>query len=102
MNCLRYSVKWIKTNKARKSAQMHHLSKRIVEAHWLWVLNSSLLVILLTGLLAIILLRTLKNDIARYIAINEADLELDAHNDEEIDDSGWKRIRFDVTRNKLI
>jgi len=44
------------------------------------------------------LLRTLKNDIARYISINEADLELDAHNDEEIDDSGWKRIRFDIFR----
>ncbi len=46
-----------------------------VEAHWLWVLNSSLLVVLLTGLLSMILLRTLKNDVARYLQVDQIDQE---------------------------
>ncbi len=46
-----------------------------VEAHWLWVLNSSLLVVLLTGLFSVILLRTLKNDVARYLQVDQIDQE---------------------------
>merc|ERR1712216_992451 len=75
-----------------------------MEAHWLWVLNSSLLVVLLTGLLSLILLRTLKNDVARYLHLDQLDAEELAQArkdgmDDEIDDSGWKRIRFNVFRS---
>jgi len=100
-----YSVKWSKTDIKFKDRNKFKArpTKHQLEAHWLWVLNSSLLVILLTGLLSMILLRTLKNDIARYLQVDEIDqLEAAAARGDgtydEIDDSGWKRIRFDVFR----
>jgi len=102
-----YSVKWSRTDVPFAKRSNYHLhaqpTKHQMEAHWLWVLNSSLLVILLTGLLSMILLRTLKNDIARYLQVDEIDqIEAAAARGDgtygEIDDSGWKRIRFDVFR----
>merc|ERR1719173_218096 len=50
-----------------------------------------------------ILLRTLKNDVARYLQLDQIDQEEAvearlAGTYDEIDDSGWKRIRFDVFR----
>jgi len=105
-----YSVKWSRTNHPFDKRAIIHAhaqpTRRQMEAHWLWVLNSSLLVILLTGLLSMILLRTLKNDIARYLQLDEIDQveAAEARKEgtfEEIDDSGWKRIRFDVFRPPL-
>ncbi len=48
-------------------------NKYVIEAHWLWILNSCLLVFLLTGFFSMILLRTLKNDVARYLQMDKAD-----------------------------
>lgn len=102
-----YSVKWSPTEVKFADRWAFHLNanptRHQMEAHWLWVLNSSLLVVLLTGLLAMILLRTLKNDVARYLQLDQIDQEeaADARKDgtfDEYDDSGWKRIRFDVFR----
>eukprot|EP01084_Bolivina_argentea_P076054 137806_1 len=62
-----------------------------VEVHWLWILNSCFLVILLAGLLSMVLLRTVKNDYAHYLALED-------EGDEMEDAAGWKRIRFDVFR----
>ena len=74
-----YSVAWSPTEipySDRWEEQMQTNPTRYqVEAHWLWVLNSSLLVVLLTGLLAMILLRTLKNDVARYLQVDQIDQE---------------------------
>lgn len=74
-----YSVAWSPTKIAyseRWEEQMQSNPTRYqVEAHWLWVLNSSLLVVLLTGLLSMILLRTLKNDVARYLQVDQIDQE---------------------------
>jgi len=103
-----YSVKWSPTKISfadRWSYNLHaNPTRHQIEAHWLWVLNSSLLVVLLTGLLSMILLRTLKNDVARYLQLDQIDQEEAAEarlagTYDEIDDSGWKRIRFDVFRS---
>lgn len=102
-----FSLKWSETNVAFADRWSFHLhanpTRHQMEAHWLWVLNSSLLVVLLTGLLSMILLRTLKNDVARYLQLDQIDQEEAAEarltgTYDEIDDSGWKRIRFDVFR----
>lgn len=37
-----------------------------LEIHWLSILNSCVLVLLLTGFLAVIIIRILRNDISRY------------------------------------
>jgi MFS family permease len=68
-----------------------------LDIHWLSIMNSCVLVVLLTGFLALIVLRVLKSDYARY---SRADEEED-----EQEDYGWKLIHGDVFRfptNKLI
>ena len=44
------------------------------EIHWLSVLNSFVLVLLLTAFLAIILMKILKNDFSKYMEIDEDEL----------------------------
>lgn len=45
------------------------------EIHWLSIINSFVLVLLLTAFLTIILLRVLKNDFSRYMEIDDDALE---------------------------
>ncbi|KAG9135744.1 hypothetical protein Leryth_002457 [Lithospermum erythrorhizon] len=89
-----YSVKWKETTTpfekrmekyAQSSSLPHHL-----EIHWFSIINSCVTVLLLTGFLATILMRVLKNDFVKY-----------AHDEEEADDqeeTGWKYIHGDVFR----
>ncbi|CAM0872180.1 unnamed protein product [Alopecurus aequalis] len=89
-----YTVKWKETptpfekrmEKYSSSSNMpHHL-----EVHWFSIINSCVTVLLLTGFLATILMRVLKNDFVKY-----------AHDEEVADDqeeSGWKYIHGDVFR----
>jgi len=60
------------------------------EIHWLSIINSCVLVLLLTAFLAIIFMRVLKNDFTNYMDIEEEIVE-----EEE---SGWKLIHGDVFR----
>eukprot|EP00357_Protocruzia_adherens_P027013 CAMPEP_0114990182 /NCGR_PEP_ID=MMETSP0216-20121206/10640_1 /TAXON_ID=223996 /ORGANISM="Protocruzia adherens, Strain Boccale" /LENGTH=643 /DNA_ID=CAMNT_0002353301 /DNA_START=17 /DNA_END=1948 /DNA_ORIENTATION=- len=58
--------------------------------HWLSILNSCMVVIFLTGIVAHILSRTLNRDIATYNSVPT---------DEEFEDqSGWKQLQGDVFR----
>eukprot|EP01120_Amphizonella_sp_Union-15-10_P015829 TRINITY_DN8212_c0_g1_i2.p1 TRINITY_DN8212_c0_g1~~TRINITY_DN8212_c0_g1_i2.p1 ORF type:complete len:613 (-),score=79.70 TRINITY_DN8212_c0_g1_i2:79-1869(-) len=59
-----------------------------LEIHWLSILNSFVLVILLTSFLALIIMRILKSDYSRYEKEAEADQE----------DYGWKLVHGDVFR----
>lgn len=89
-----YSVKWKETEipfekrmekYSQTSALPHHL-----EIHWFSIINSCVTVLLLTGFLATILMRVLKNDFVKY-----------AHDEEAADDqeeTGWKYIHGDVFR----
>ncbi|XP_027155558.1 transmembrane 9 superfamily member 3-like [Coffea eugenioides] len=89
-----YSVKWNETDipfekrmdkYAQNSSLPHHL-----EIHWFSIVNSCVTVLLLTGFLATILMRILKNDFIKY-----------THDEESADDqdeTGWKYIRGDVFR----
>ncbi|XP_047313709.1 transmembrane 9 superfamily member 3-like [Impatiens glandulifera] len=89
-----YTVKWKETHTpfekrmdkySQSSSLPHHL-----EIHWFSIINSCVTVLLLTGFLATILMRVLKNDFVKY-----------AHDDEIPDDqeeTGWKYIHGDVFR----
>ncbi|KAK4717133.1 hypothetical protein R3W88_015471 [Solanum pinnatisectum] len=86
-----YSVKWKESTtpfekRMEKYSQLpHHL-----EIHWFSIINSCVTVILLSGFLATILMRVLKNDFVNY-----------AHDEEAADDqeeTGWKYIHGDVFR----
>ncbi|CAH8508681.1 unnamed protein product [Dicrocoelium dendriticum] len=58
--------------------------------HWISILNSVVLVLFLSGLVATILLRTLRRDITRYSQLeNSSDVQ---------EESGWKLVHGDVFR----
>lgn len=44
---------------------------RLQQIHWLSIINSFVLVLLLTAFLAVILMRVLKNDFSRYMEMDE-------------------------------
>ncbi|KAK4484101.1 hypothetical protein RD792_011321 [Penstemon davidsonii] len=89
-----YTVKWKETDipfekrmdKFSQSSFPHHL-----EIHWFSIINSCVTVLLLTGFLATILMRVLKNDFIKYTHDEESSMD-----DQE--ETGWKYIHGDVFR----
>ncbi|XP_051149742.1 transmembrane 9 superfamily member 1-like [Andrographis paniculata] len=94
---LTYSVKWVPTNITYARRFDVYLDYPFFEhqIHWFSVFNSFMMVIFLTGLVSMILMRTLRNDYAKY-AREDDDLEtLERDVSEE---SGWKLVHGDVFR----
>jgi transmembrane 9 superfamily protein 2/4 len=75
----RWATRWDK--------YLHVFDPRI---HWFSLVNSAVIVIFLTGMVAMVLLRALHKDIARY---NQMDMVEDVQ-----EDSGWKLVHGDVFR----
>lgn len=98
-----YTVKWTKTDKPFQGRFDRYLEDDFFEhkVHWFSIFNSFMMVIFLCGLVAVILLRTLRNDFARYAKEDELDIE-GMHGMK--DDSGWKNVYGDVFRapNNLV
>uniref|UniRef100_A0A803M357 Transmembrane 9 superfamily member n=1 Tax=Chenopodium quinoa TaxID=63459 RepID=A0A803M357_CHEQI len=93
-----YTVKWIPTNVTFAKRFDVYLDYPFFEhqIHWFSIFNSFMMVIFLTGLVSMILMRTLRNDYAKY-AREDDDLEtLERDVSEE---SGWKLIHGDVFRS---
>ncbi|XP_073270131.1 transmembrane 9 superfamily member 1-like [Primulina huaijiensis] len=92
-----YSVKWTPTNISFARRFDVYLDYPFFEhqIHWFSIFNSFMMVIFLTGLVSMILMRTLRNDYAKY-AREDDDLEtLERDVSEE---SGWKLVHGDVFR----
>ncbi|KAI9103631.1 hypothetical protein K1719_023254 [Acacia pycnantha] len=92
-----YSVKWEPTNVTFGRRFDVYLDYPFFEhqIHWFSIFNSFMMVIFLTGLVSMILMRTLRNDYAKY-AREDDDLEtLERDVSEE---SGWKLVHGDVFR----
>lgn len=90
-----YSVEWEEEpDLVWKKRMTRYVDSRFLprsfEIHWLSIINSIVLVLLLTAFLTIILLRVLKNDFSRYMELDDEAIE-----EEE---SGWKLIHGDVFR----
>eukprot|EP01125_Pyxidicula_operculata_P021044 TRINITY_DN7968_c0_g1_i1.p1 TRINITY_DN7968_c0_g1~~TRINITY_DN7968_c0_g1_i1.p1 ORF type:complete len:598 (+),score=94.05 TRINITY_DN7968_c0_g1_i1:266-2059(+) len=89
-----YSAKWVEVDtpfSERSSVYKDHffnsqMLQAELEIHWLSILNSFVLVLLLTGFVALILMRILNRDYVRY---NE---------DQEESEYGWKLVAGDVFR----
>ncbi|KAH0768289.1 hypothetical protein AABB24_002079 [Solanum stoloniferum] len=95
-----YSVKWQPTNISFARRFEVYLDYPFFEhqIHWFSIFNSFMMVIFLTGLVSMILMRTLRNDYAKY-AREDDDLEtLERDVSEE---SGWKLVHGDVFRTPL-
>jgi len=102
------NVEWSATTDSFHSRFDRYLDHEFFKhpIHWFSVFNSFMMVLFLMGLVALILLRTLKNDYVRY-GIN-MDEEIGDDVDEEgkpltrdgagAEDAGWKQVHGDVFR----
>jgi hypothetical protein len=75
-----YSVEWYdEPNLQWKDRMSRYAESRFLpssfEIHWLSIINSFVLVLLLTAFLTIILLRVLKNDFSRYMELDDDAIE---------------------------
>ncbi|OZJ05864.1 hypothetical protein BZG36_00936 [Bifiguratus adelaidae] len=92
-----YTVKWTPTDKPFDKRFESYLDADFFEhkIHWFSILNSFLMVLFLSGLVSVILLRTLRRDYARYDKEEGfGDLDHDLG-----DDYGWKQVHGDVFRS---
>lgn len=91
-----YDVQWVKSDVAWASRWDSYLKIKENRIHWFSIVNSLLVVFLLTGLIALVLVRTLHKDIARYnsVIMDEESSALDDVSEEV----GWKLVHGDVFR----
>ncbi|KAL1497066.1 hypothetical protein ABEB36_008090 [Hypothenemus hampei] len=87
-----YSVTFIQNNLVKWSSRWDYIleSMPYTNIQWFSILNSLVIVLFLSGMVAMILLRTLYKDIARY---NQIDNGEDAQ-----EEFGWKLVHGDVFR----
>lgn len=85
-----YDVKWVESTTRWATRWDSYLQMEGSNIHWLSILNSGIIVLCLTGIIAMILLRTLHRDIAKY---NEL-----ATTEEIVEETGWKLVHGDVFR----
>lgn len=90
-----YSVHWSPTEVTYVNRMSLHsqlaIGNQLLEIHWLSIFNSIVLVLMLTSLLALIFVRALRKDIARFVEDDDVEQA-------EQEDSGWKLIHGDVFR----
>ena len=91
-----YSSKWKETaipfeRRMEKYSRYSFLPQHL-EIHWFSIVNSCVTVLLLTGFLASILMRVLKNDFVKYSRDDEAAAAEDG------EETGWKYVHGDVFR----
>ncbi|KAF6018593.1 TM9SF4 [Bugula neritina] len=86
-----YSLYWEKSDVKWASRWDIYLSMSNAQIHWFSILNSIVVIFFLAGVLAAIIVRTLKRDIANY---NKLDEEME----EALEESGWKLVHGDVFR----
>lgn len=88
-----YSVLFMADNSIKWSSRWDYLLESMPHTNiqWFSILNSLVIVFFLTGMVAMILLRTLHKDIARY---NQIDSEDDAQ-----EEFGWKLVHGDIFRS---
>ena len=85
-----YSIRWQYSSTAwatRWDKYLHVFDPRI---HWFSLINSTVIVVFLSGMVGVILMRALHKDLARY---NQVDMTEDVQ-----EDSGWKLVHGDVFR----
>lgn len=85
-----YSVEWKESDVSWASRWDTYLGMSDVQIHWFSIINSLVVIFFLSGILTMIMVRTLRRDIARYNA--------DEGIDEAIEETGWKLVHGDVFR----
>ncbi|KAL8180817.1 UNVERIFIED_CONTAM: transmembrane 9 superfamily member 2 [Gekko kuhli] len=87
-----YSVKFVENNSIKWASRWDYILESMPHTNiqWFSIMNSLVIVLFLSGMVAMILLRTLHKDIARY---NQMDSSEDAQ-----EEFGWKLVHGDVFR----
>ncbi|XP_075211295.1 transmembrane 9 superfamily protein member 4 [Lycorma delicatula] len=85
-----YSVRWVPSPVSWASRWDIYLAMNEVQIHWFSIVNSLIVIFFLSGILTMIIIRTLRRDIARYNA--------DEGIEEALEESGWKLVHGDVFR----
>ncbi|ROT65957.1 Transmembrane 9 superfamily member 4 [Penaeus vannamei] len=85
-----YAVEWQRSDVRWASRWDIYLQMTDVQIHWFSIVNSLVVVFFLSGILTMIMIRTLRRDIARYNA--------DESLEETLEESGWKLVHGDVFR----
>jgi transmembrane 9 superfamily protein 2/4 len=85
-----YDVVWEYSDIAWASRWDLYLYMGDDQVHWFSILNSLVIVLLLSGIVAMIMVRTLRRDLAEYNSIEEKE--------ELLEESGWKLVHADVLR----
>jgi transmembrane 9 superfamily protein 3 len=94
-----YEVHWVQSSKQFGERFNRYLDHSFFEhqIHWFSIFNSFMMVVFLCGLVALILLRVLRNDYAKYMREDD-ELSLTTIERSMPDDSGWKQVHGDVFR----
>lgn len=88
-----YSVTWEPSNIKWASRWDAYLKMPGGKVHWFSICNSILIVLVMAVLVAMILIRTVRRDLARY-----EQLVVDSNNLDLKDEAGWKLVSGDVFR----
>ncbi|XP_062332265.1 transmembrane 9 superfamily protein member 5 isoform X2 [Osmerus eperlanus] len=86
-----YSVTFEKNNNIKWASRWDYIlvSMPHTNIQWFSIMNSLVIVLFLSGMVAMIMLRTLHKDIARYNQVDQEDAQ---------EESGWKQVHGDVFR----
>lgn len=71
-----YSVEWKQSDVRWASRWDSYLAMSDVQIHWFSIVNSLIVVFFLSGILTMIIIRTLRRDIAKYVYINDFTFQL--------------------------
>merc|ERR1719443_1526128 len=89
-----YSVSWTESPIRWASRWDSYLKMTgTAQIHWFSLLNSLMIMIFLSGIVAMIILRTLHRDIAKYNEVSSAE--------EAAEETGWKLVHGDVFRKPV-
>ncbi|KAM3866577.1 transmembrane 9 superfamily protein member 5 isoform 3-T3 [Diretmus argenteus] len=86
-----YSVSFEENNSIKWASRWDYIlvSMPHTNIQWFSIMNSLVIVLFLSGMVAMIMLRTLHKDIARYNQVDQEDAQ---------EESGWKQVHGDVFR----
>ncbi|XP_070555187.1 transmembrane 9 superfamily member 4-like [Ptychodera flava] len=85
-----YEVQWVSSEIRWASRWDTYLAMSDVQIHWFSIINSVVVVFFLAGILTMIIVRTLRRDIARYNKEEDAE--------DTMEETGWKLVHGDVFR----
>lgn len=86
-----YSVDWKESAVKWASRWDVYLAMSNVQIHWFSIINSLVVVFFLSGILALIMVKTLRREIAKYNSLDDG-------SDDALEEKGWKLVHGDVFR----